>query len=491
MSERSRLLVASVLIALAFGHGIALMAEEWASPTGYFDHGPLVPCVSAWLLFQDRRALGATPRAPHPGGPVLVALGLLALAIGVGLPSEAFEGLGLLLALAGTTLGLLGPAVLARASFPLAFLAFMVPWPRAYFDHLGAALKIASGWLTQTLLGAVGVASVYERGVIHMEGGASVEIVEGCAGLRGLVAIAAMAVLFAHLERARSRRILLVALIAPVAVLANATRLVAICLLARAGSTAAHEGIGHEAVGLVVYGFALLVFALVRSPAAAEEITPEPAPTQAKPRAGPVIAVIALLALGAAGMLMTARPPSGAIVTPRIPLHAGDWTGENTTLAPEIAALFASDDMIVRRYRRPFVPEYVELHVIHAQGNVGRAFGHPPEACFTNRGFVETERQRRALSIGGRDVWTTRSVYERRDEAHVVHTWYHRDGREIADVWEGPFPTHLDRLFGIRLEGEGTMIRVSTPILGPGDDPAERIRRFAAEALAVLLAPLP
>lgn len=501
------LVLATALGAVAFAPGARDMVGRWLAAGSYYGHGPLVPVVSAWLLWHERERLRGIARGSSGAGLVLVAGAVLVLVASLIEDVHFTQNFALLGTIAGTALVLLGAPLVRAAWFPIAYLAFMVPLPELAIAHIAFALKLLAARLSVGAIELAGIPVVLDGSVIHLAT-TSVTVEEVCSGLKTLIALLAVAAIFAFFERSRARAALVVVLAAPIAIFANVVRILILCALAAAGSPAAEEGPLHEATGLAVYAVAIAcLLALRRVPLGAhadagEGVAPAAgtAPPAAAAPALPAapsrarsIALLALLGAGAAaavafGFETTAREKTAR--TRAIPLVAGGWTGADLPLAPRVYLLLETEDVLVRRFtsREHALP--VDLYVVHAADS--RKVAHPPEICFSGGGYLQRERAMAELpGPGGQPIPAIRMVLD--DERHrlLVYYWYRLDGKDTADYVSHQLATLWRRLR--RERHEASMVRLSTPVLpGDGGLPAAeaRIRAFAMEALGAVVGAL-
>lgn len=495
------LAVATGLVAVAFAPGMLDMAGRWTAGDGYYAHGPLVPAVCAWVLWRERAGLRRTARGSSRVGLALVGGAVALLAVSLAESVNFGQNLALLGAVAGTALVIFGAPVVRRAWFALAFLAFMVPLPQVALIDLTFRLKMLAADIAVAILSGVGIAVVGSGNTIHLAD-VTLTVDDACSGLKGLIAIVAIAAVFAYLERSRARAALALALAVPVALFANVLRILVLCGLALAGSEAAREGPLHDATGLAVYGVAIAVFLGIRSrPGGGDEAegardlpaADQPPVVHRAPPPGRV--VLLCLVLGAGALLTLAlgfdRPAvAQSRRTPAVPQTIGPWAGVDAPLSPRVFVLLETEDVLLRYYVRAGSTVPVDLCIVHAQGDRGGA--HPPEQCLVGEGFTPVERDVRTLRAGGREIPANRMVVRTAGTTLLVYYWYRAGGRE----WTGYLEHRLARLARRALgeAGESTLIRVSTRVdLFPeGLESAEaRIAAFAAEALGEAIEVLP
>lgn len=227
------------------------MADQWWN-TSTYTHMLLVPAIVAWLVALRAREVLTLAPAPSWAGLGLFAgaviLWLAGAMAGVALASQA----GAVLVLAASVPALLGMRVGAALLFPLAYLAFLVP----FGDELVPHLQQVDAAMTVVLLRLTGV-PVHVDGVFMMTPAGLFEIAEACSGVKFLIAMIAFGVLAAHVcFTAWRRRVVFLAACLVVPIVANGLRSWATVFVA--------QWIGARRAGSfdhVVYGW--VFFALV------------------------------------------------------------------------------------------------------------------------------------------------------------------------------------------------------------------------------------
>jgi len=222
------------------------MASQWAVDTTY-GYGYYIPPVAAYLVWERRRTLAATrPKGTWLGLPVLL-LGLGALVLGRAGGIALLARVSLVPVLFGLVL-LLGGGRMARlVAFPVLFLAVMIPIPSGLLQRLTWPLQIFTAQFSTEVLRLAGY-PVYVEGVYIDLPHVRLEVAEACSGFRSLVALGATGILLAHLTQERWReRVLLVASVVPIAVLANAVRVTSNIALG------IYEGTYHTVSGWMVF----------------------------------------------------------------------------------------------------------------------------------------------------------------------------------------------------------------------------------------------
>lgn len=253
---RVGLLVA--VLAVAFWSVLRGLYQRWAldEPSG---GGPLIPVAAAYLVWQLRDKLAATPaRGDNRGLPVIL-LGMLGFWIGKWADIFLPQGLALLLVGWGLVLWLGGAKWARRLAFPIGFLFFMLPLP--LIGPVTVPVQVALTSIAGSLTQAMGIPLQIHGTQIVMEG-QLITVDPGCAGMRFLLTLMAAAFFVAHLtDTTTLRRAILVALSVPLALFINLARIELSILLGRAFGLAAARGVSHSFTGIVVFALGVICLA--------------------------------------------------------------------------------------------------------------------------------------------------------------------------------------------------------------------------------------
>lgn len=239
------------------------LAGQWLDDPNY-RHGLLVPVISAYLIYRSRDDW----RKARPGGGVFAGLLLIAAAcvllVGGTAAGELFTArVSLPTLLIGLSLFLRGTAFTRVIIFPLLLLYMMVPLPYIVYYKIAFPLQLMSAKLSAGALDALGVSAV-RRGNILMLPGYTLEVVAACSGLRSLMTMITLAlVVGAFGDLSGPRRIILVLCAVPVAILANALRLLVTAFGAYVVSSAFADGFLHGASGVFVFLTGLFMLLIV------------------------------------------------------------------------------------------------------------------------------------------------------------------------------------------------------------------------------------
>jgi exosortase len=256
--RRTSVLYALATSALAlgiFGPILYYMFLHWGLVDDY-SHGYLVAPLSLYFAWERREDLRAAKIRPSWWGVLPLALGSFALMIGrLGVELTAMR-VSFVLTLIGLQILLLGRDVFRILAFPMLFLFFMVPLPQSFVNVVAFPLQlIAADFAVQTLH-LLQVPALREGNIIHLVD-TQLFVAEACAGLRSLVALGALAVVFAYFFRKNSiERAVIVVSTVPIAIFVNAFRVALTGYLAHRFGSSAAQGLIHDTEGFFTFGLA-------------------------------------------------------------------------------------------------------------------------------------------------------------------------------------------------------------------------------------------
>ena len=242
---------------------IRRLVDDWRVDENY-SHGFLIPLVSGYALWAQRAQLAQLPTAPRwLWGGALIVLAVLLLLAGV-VSGELYAArLSLCLSLFGLALYLGGWPWLRACLFPIGLLLLALPIPSLLFNPLAFRLQLLASDLATRAIRAFGIPALREGNVIELVR-MKLQVVEACSGIRSLMTLLTLAVVYAYFfERRWWRRSALILAVAPIAVLTNAARVTGTGLLAHRYGEAAAEGFLHSFSGTLVFLAAVLCLLLV------------------------------------------------------------------------------------------------------------------------------------------------------------------------------------------------------------------------------------
>lgn len=270
-------LVLGALLAV-YWHVITGLISAWSTDDNY-SHGFFIVPLALYFAWERRDAITSAPQRPSMLGLVVVAASLFLLIAGL-LGAELFlSRVSIIGTIAGAVLFLFGWPMLRILIFPLAFMLLMVPLPAIIFNKIAFPLQLLASHVGEYTVRSLDIPILREGNVLILAN-AKLEVAEACSGIRSLVSLFTLGLVFGYFVDRRVWVRSFIALSAiPVAIFANGLRVASAGVAAHNYGSAGAEGLFHEFSGWVVFVVAfLMMFALQRL---LQRLMPPPVPAPA------------------------------------------------------------------------------------------------------------------------------------------------------------------------------------------------------------------
>lgn len=256
------LLILGVLTAILYRHIAVKLVTDWRDLPD-FSHGFLIPFFAAFLLWDKREKLRTIPIKPSWSGIGLVVLGLFELLLGV-LGADLFlQRTSFVLLVAGIIWTLLGSAFLRELKFVLFVLLLAIPLPTILYNRITFPLQLRASELASGVLQVLDVPVLRDGNIIQLPA-MPLEVAEACSGIRSLMSLFTVAIIYGYfLEQRTWRRTLLALAAVPIAVAANVVRIVGTGLCVQYWNPDKALGFFHEFSGWLMFLVSLACLYLV------------------------------------------------------------------------------------------------------------------------------------------------------------------------------------------------------------------------------------
>lgn len=245
-----------ILLLTCYAPILRRLVLNWSSDQD-MGHGFFVPLVAGYIAWQRREKLAAIPRRPSLWGLALV-ICAAALALAGTIGAELFTArIAFVLSLTGILLYLGGKARVKELAFPLLLLLFMIPIPQIIYARLTMHLQFLASGMAETLISLAGIPVIRSGNILELPH-ETLNIVEACSGIRSLISLSFLALVYAYFadKRVWMRWALLIATV-PIAIAANAARVALTGMLSQFDTDLA-KGFYHEIEGYLVFIVALI-----------------------------------------------------------------------------------------------------------------------------------------------------------------------------------------------------------------------------------------
>ena len=427
------------------------LVYDWANDDNY-SHGFLIVPVALYFVWERRARLRATPIEPTWFGLVMFGGGIGLLLAGL-LGAELFlSRVSLIFTLSGMLLFLFGWRYVRALAFPLAFLLLMIPLPAIIFNQITFPLQLLASRAGVFAIASAGIPVLREGNVIVLAH-ATLEVAEACSGIRSLITLITLAIVYGYIADTRTWvRLTLVLSAVPITIVANAARVAGTGMAAHWRGAEVAEGFFHGFSGWIMFiaAFALMLMIqrlLARLAPARSDYSPvnrlassqQMTQIRSLHRIMQTRVVILLVSLFiAAGVVARAdRQEEIPLRLPfsDLPLSLGEWRGHSQPpLDEEVLAVLGVDDYTTRDYvrREGSVGLFVGYWESQKQGDTI----HSPQNCLPGAGWAPVSRRDltfpdpRASATG--DLTINRYLIQKGLDRQLVLYWYQSHGRVVA-----------------------------------------------------------
>jgi exosortase len=276
-------LAISFAIAFAYATVLVKLFHDWWTDENY-SHGLLIPLIIGYILWTQRDKLAREPVRPSLllGGAAIV-FALFALWAGIAGAELYTQRLSLILLLAGITVYFWGLTLLRLVLVPLSLLFLAIPIPAIIFNKIAFPLQLFASRCAVWSMSVLGIPVLRQGNIIELKPLNSfetkkLEVVEACSGIRSLMTLVTLAVVFAYFSHTPSddppdsgkrfswlrsygfwRAVILVISAVPIAILTNAFRVSGTGILAHYYGTAVADGFFHSFSGWAMYIVAFIL----------------------------------------------------------------------------------------------------------------------------------------------------------------------------------------------------------------------------------------
>jgi exosortase len=269
-------LALSFAIIFTYATVLAKLLHDWWNDENY-SHGLLIPLIIGYILWMQRDKLARLQVKPAEllGGAAVV-LGLFGLWAGVAGAELYTQRLSLILLLAGMVVYFWGLALLKFLLVPFALLFLAMPIPAIIFNKIAFPLQLFASRCAVWSMSMLGIPVLRQGNIIELKPLNSfdtkkLEVVEACSGIRSLMTLLTLAVVFAYFTHPSGdeppsgkrfgwlksygfwRATIIIGSAIPIAILTNAFRVSGTGVLAHYYGTSVADGFFHSFSGWAVY----------------------------------------------------------------------------------------------------------------------------------------------------------------------------------------------------------------------------------------------
>lgn len=242
------------------------MFARWKDTISFgadYSHGVLIPFVSLGILWYKRAEIFEVPKAVDWRGLVVVIGALFLHWLGAKMQQTRFSLMSLILLIWGIPFYLYGWQLAKKLIFPCAYLIFCIPLN--FLDALTFPLQRLATAIGTNLIDGLGI-PVVRQGTMIFGDGFQLNVEAPCSGLRSLLAMTALAAVYAYFtQRTLVRQWALFLASIPLAVVGNISRIVSIALVSRMTGQDFGAGVYHDFSGYILFAAAISLMVVTGS----------------------------------------------------------------------------------------------------------------------------------------------------------------------------------------------------------------------------------
>jgi exosortase len=257
-SDKTKIAVLLLAWAAAFSPIIPGLVSDWFSHPDN-SHAVLVPFIALFFVWKRADRVRACQLGSSAWGGLVLAVGLLGYLLsyagGLVFPARV----AMVVSLLGLVWFACGGRLARTLLFPIGFLLFMIPVPYSLISLVSMPLQLIATKAAAAVIQSCSI-PVYREGNMLYFVQTQLEVAEACSGIRSIMALTMLSLVFCSLTRSGWwRKGLLVAAAIPIAVFANLIRVSGTGILAHFFGDRVARGFLHEFSGLAVFAFGLVL----------------------------------------------------------------------------------------------------------------------------------------------------------------------------------------------------------------------------------------
>jgi exosortase len=254
-------LIGSFLVILYYSVLLDLY-HDWLKNPDY-SHGFLIPFATIYMIWYRREIIKKTNITPSNYGLILLIFGAFQYSLGYIGAEHFLQSTSMITVMLGICLYFYGGGITSNILTPILFLIFMIPLPAVIWNSFAFNIKLIATKIAVYLMQLIGIVVLQEGNVLNLPG-VTLEVVDACSGLRSLISLLALSVLIDYLSNLHLlKKVLLVVLAIPIAMISNVIRLVLTAFLIERFGIDTTKGFYHALSGILVYTIGLIFLIMV------------------------------------------------------------------------------------------------------------------------------------------------------------------------------------------------------------------------------------
>jgi exosortase D (VPLPA-CTERM-specific) len=456
-----------------------------------YSFGLLIPFVVAYIVYLKWPEIQQRSWQPSWLGLLVIAFGFGIYILGEIFGSSYIPSFSFVVVLAGLLFLVGGWALVRLMGFPLLLLILMIPSNTWFIKHISLRLQLISSTLASALLSGLGVPVLRQGNIIDL-GVRQLQVVAACSGLRYILSLLTLGLIYCYFYQRRFwKAALLLVLLIPAAIIANALRVTAMALV----PALQEEGFLHEFSGWLIFIGCLGILILfnwilnylwpdrraVDNPAGASKPPPSETRSSKSLSLYLIVALALVIGLNWVPHRLAQAPPVPLLQSfDQFPLVLGPWHGRRSYIDAATIKVLGTKDYLDATFIGPG-NKPVSLWIAY-YGNLRKQAGliHSPFYCMTGSGWTIKEEKEIEM-LPGKPV--SYLLMKQGEDRQVVYYWFIQRGRWLSSMYANQIYLGIDNL--MRGRANGALIRLMTPV-----DPDVPSARARLDDYAKLVVPL-
>jgi len=475
--------VLTSLILIVYARTLAGIYAKVSTNEDY-SHAFLMPFITGYLIWEKRKSLKDAKIKPIWASFPLMVFTFLFSIYGILGSDISAARISWWLWLVCIVLFCYGLYLFKILFLPILMLGFIIPLPNCVQAPLTMSLKLASSKLAAVIIRVVNI-PVYLDGNILDLGHTQLQVVDACSGLRYVLPLIALGILCAYFfQKNIWKRVVLVFLTLPIAVLMNGVRVSLTAILSQWISPKAAEGFFHGFSGWLVFllSFSLLmVFSYILKLLPPKEVKKRQNVSnlysnsvkthykrQERSNIIPFTITVGLLVVILVASLSTSTMPKIKLANgmAAFPLEFKGWKGTPGSIDPKILKKSGAEEAFQATYIND-KNEIVSIYIGYRGTPFmeGEEFFHSPTVCLPSSGWKVLKQEKHTIPDASphyKEFVVRKMLVEKMGQRQLVYFWFQTKSKIAHIIFQNRF--HL-AIHALRKDNTYDLtVHVYTPI---------------------------
>lgn len=250
------------LFVIAYSPALVSLIRKWSASEDYAHAFFTIPLIM-YMVWQKKEILMAREGNNLAGLPLVIGSILLyILSTQLQIPTLMF--LATVFTMVSMLIYFFGFNALRELTMPILLLFLVIPIPNQLFSMMTAALQLKVSQLSEITIHMFSIPLFREGNVLHIPN-KTFQVVEACSGIRSLISLTTLSLLFGYFTLTKWRSIAVLFLVSiPIAILINIVRVVSMVVAYHFLEIDLTEGIAHTIAGLGLFLLGLILLGITQ-----------------------------------------------------------------------------------------------------------------------------------------------------------------------------------------------------------------------------------